>query len=85
MVREAGCEVIDFGDRQLKSDDDHPDFVAPLARAVGRREVDRGVAICGSGVGACVVATRVAGVRACLIHERRDSMPEPLTGGVAAD
>jgi ribose 5-phosphate isomerase B len=43
--------------------------VVPLARAVARGEVDRGVAVCGSGVGACIAANKVAGVRACLIHE----------------
>ena len=68
-LREAGHEVIDFGDGQPKLDDDYPDFVVPLAHAVAREEVDRGVAICGSGVGASVVANKVAGVRACLIHE----------------
>jgi len=41
----------------------------PLARAVARKELDRGVAICGSGVGACVVANKVPGVRACVIHD----------------
>jgi ribose 5-phosphate isomerase B len=41
----------------------------PLARAVAVGEVDRGVAVCGSGVGACVAANKVPGVRACLIHE----------------
>ena len=70
MLREANNEVIDFGDRQLNLDDDYPDFVVPLARAVARGEVDRGVAICGSGVGACIAANKVAGVRACLIHEK---------------
>jgi ribose 5-phosphate isomerase B len=69
MLREAGHEVIEFGDRQPNLDDDYPDFVAPLARAVAGGEVQRGVAICGSGVGASVVANKVAGVRACLIHE----------------
>jgi ribose 5-phosphate isomerase B len=68
-LREAGLEVIDFGDRQPKSDDDYPDFVVPLARAVASGDVERGVAICGSGVGASVAANKVAGVRACLIHE----------------
>lgn len=68
-LREAGHEVIDFGDRQPKPDDDYPDFVVPLARAVASGEVERGVAICGSGVGASVVANKVPGVRACLIHE----------------
>jgi ribose 5-phosphate isomerase B len=61
--------VVDFGDCRLAPDDDYPDFVVPLARAVARGEVGRGVAICGSGVGACVVANKVPGVRACLIHE----------------
>ena len=69
MLREALYEVVDFGDNQLKLDDDYPDFVVPLAGAVARGEVDRGVAVCGSGVGACIVANKVAGVRACLIHE----------------
>jgi len=69
MLRGAGYEVVDFGDRQAKPDDDYPDFVVPLARAVARGEVDRGVAICGSGVGACIAANKVPGVRACLIHE----------------
>ena len=68
-LREATYDVVDFGDRRPEPDDDYPDFVVPLARAVARGEVDRGVAICGSGVGACVVANKVPGVRACLIHE----------------
>ncbi len=66
---EAGYKVTEFGNRRLKLDDDYPDFVIPLARAVARGEVNRGIAICGSGVGACVVANKVAGVRASLIHE----------------
>jgi ribose 5-phosphate isomerase B len=69
MLRQAGHEVIDFGDQQPIPDDDYPDFVAPLARAIARGEVERGVAVCGSGVGASVAANKVAGVRACLIHE----------------
>jgi len=69
MLREAHYEVVDFGDSQLKPEDDYPDFVVPLARAVARGEVDRGVAVCGSGVGACIAANKVPGVRACLIHE----------------
>jgi len=68
-LRESGRDVIDFGDRQPKVDDDYPDFVVPLARAVSRGDVERGVAICGSGVGASVAANKVDGVRACLIHE----------------
>ncbi len=68
-LKEAGHEVIGFGDQQPNLDDDYPDFVVPLARAVACGEVERGVAICGSGVGASVCANKVAGVRAGLIHE----------------
>ena len=68
-LKTAGHKVVDFGDCRLDTDDDYPDFVVPLARAVANKDVDRGVAICGSGVGACVVANKVPGVRACLIHE----------------
>jgi ribose 5-phosphate isomerase B len=68
-LREAGYEAIEFGDQQPAPDDDYPDFVVPLARAIARGELDRGVAVCGSGVGASVAANKVAGVRACLIHE----------------
>ncbi len=69
MLRAAGREVIDFGDDQPRQDDDYPDFVVPMARAVARGEIERGVAVCGSGVGACVAANKVPGVRASLIHE----------------
>ena len=69
MLRATGHDVIDFGDRIPKVEDDYPDFVVPLARAVAGGEVNRGIAICGSGVGASVCANKVAGVRACLIHE----------------
>jgi ribose 5-phosphate isomerase B len=69
VLRGAGHAVIDFGDGLPSVDDDYPDFVIPLARAVAAGEVERGVAICGSGVGASVAANKVPGVRACLIHE----------------
>jgi ribose 5-phosphate isomerase B len=68
-LRGAGYEVIDFGDGRPNEDDDYPDFIVSLARAVAAGTVDRGVGICGSGVGASVCANKVAGVRACLIHE----------------
>jgi ribose 5-phosphate isomerase B len=68
-LRVAGYDVEDFGARELVPEDDYPDFVAPLARAVARGEVTRGLAICGSGVGACVVANKVPGVRAALIMD----------------
>ena len=68
-IRAAGHEVVDFGAHQLTPDDDYPDFVVPLAHAVVAGKVDRGVAICGSGVGASVCVNKVKGVRACLVHD----------------
>ena len=68
-LRDLGYEVMDFGASDLNPEDDYPDFVVPLAKAVSDGKVDRAVAICGSGVGACVAANKVAGVRASLIHE----------------
>lgn len=64
-----GWKVIDFGNRNSDPVDDYPDFVIPLARATANGEVDRGIAVCGSGVGACVAANKVKGVRACLITD----------------
>lgn len=69
MFKESGYEVIDFGNTHLQNEDDYPDYVIPLARAVANSEVDRGIAVCGSGVGACVAANKVKGVRACLISD----------------
>lgn len=69
MLHKARYEVRDFGDSQLKLADDYPDFIVPLAQAVARGEVDRGIAICGSGVGACIASNKVPGVRACLIND----------------
>ena len=69
QLREAGHEVVDFGAHQLNQGDDYPDYVVPLAEAVAAQKVDRGVAICGSGVGASVCANKIRGVRAALIHD----------------
>jgi len=68
-LKAAGYEVTDFGAHELVTGDDYPDFVVPLARAVASSEVSRGLAICGSGVGACVAANKVPGVRAALITD----------------
>ena len=68
-LKTAGYEIVDFGAHELNTRDDYPDFVVPVARAVARGEVSRGLAICGSGVGACVAANKVTGVRAALITD----------------
>jgi ribose 5-phosphate isomerase B len=69
FLRGKGHEVVDFGADQFDPADDYPDFTVPLARAVSAGTVERGVAICGSGVGASVAANKIAGVRAGLIHD----------------
>lgn len=68
-LQEAGHDVVDFGADTYDAADDFPDFVIPLSRAVGRKEVERGIAICGSGVGASIAANKVKEVRAALITE----------------
>lgn len=68
-LREMGHEVVDFGAPDYDPKDDYPDYIVPLARAVAQGEVERGVALCGSGVGASVAANKVAGARAALVTE----------------
>ena len=68
-LRAAGYDVVDFGADELNPDDDYPDFVIPLAQAVGAGTVERGVAVCGSGVGASICANKVPAIRAALIHD----------------
>jgi ribose 5-phosphate isomerase B len=69
LLKTAGHEVVDFGARTLSDGDDYPDSVVPLARAVVAGQVDREIAISGSGVGASVCANKVTGGRAALIHD----------------
>ena len=68
LLRASGHEVVDFGAFKLDPDDDYPDFVIPLARAVAAGNVERGIALCGSGIGACIAANKVTGVRAGVLH-----------------
>ena len=68
-LQEDGYEVVDFGNTMLKQDDDYPDYVVPMARAVANGELYRGIAVCGSGVGACVAVNKLKGIRACLIND----------------
>ncbi len=65
----AGHEVVDFGNKVYDANDDYPDFAIPLARAVARGDVERGVLLCGSGVGASVAANKIVGVRAAVCHD----------------
>ncbi len=65
----SGYDVTDFGALSFDAADDYPDLVLPLARAIASGEVERGIAVCGSGVGASVAANKVNGVRAALIND----------------
>ena len=65
----AGYLVTDFGAYRLNKGDDYPDFIVPLAMGVTEKRLFKGIAICGSGVGACIAANKIAGIRACLITE----------------
>ena len=62
-------EILDLGAHTFDSTDDYPDFSEAVARAVSSGEVQRGIIICGSGVGACIAANKVPGVRACVCHD----------------
>ncbi len=68
-LRRPGHEVVDFGARELDPADDYPDFVVPMAQAVASGALERGLALCGSGVGAPIAANKLHGVRAALIED----------------
>ena len=68
-IEELGHEIVDFGTHDGSKPDDYPDYSRKVGDAVQRGEVDRGIIICGSGVGASVAANKVHGVRAGLCHD----------------
>jgi RpiB/LacA/LacB family sugar-phosphate isomerase len=69
MLAAGGHQVVDFGNLLYDRDDDYPDFAIPLARAVAAGVVERGVLLCGSGIGASIAANKIDGVRAALCHD----------------
>lgn len=69
VLRELGHEPVDFGAASFQRDDDYPDFAEAVASAMQRGEVDRGVIVCGSGVGVSVAANKFEGVRAAVCHD----------------
>jgi ribose 5-phosphate isomerase B len=68
-LRGAGYDVTDFGATVLNRNDDYPDYVIPLAQAVAAGTLERGIAVCGSGVGASICANKVPGSHAALIND----------------
>lgn len=68
-LQSQGYEVLDLGAHSLDPFDDYPDFAAAVAQAVAAGQAARGIVICGSGVGACVVANKIPGIRASVCHD----------------
>ncbi|PSH04985.1 MAG: ribose-5-phosphate isomerase [Acidobacteria bacterium] len=68
-VRRLGHEALDLGTHDPAKPDDYPDRAADIAAALTERRAERGVLICGSGVGASVAANKVRGIRAALCHD----------------
>ncbi len=64
-----GHEVQDVGAHAMDAADDYPDFAAAIARCVANHDADRGIMVCGSGVGASVACNKVRGVRASVCHD----------------
>ena len=69
FLEQQGHQLVDKGAYQHDPNDDYPDFVVLVARAVASGEVSRGIVVCGSGVGASIVANKVAGVRSAMCHD----------------
>jgi RpiB/LacA/LacB family sugar-phosphate isomerase len=68
-LQAAGHEVIDLGAHSADKPDDYPDFAAALGEVIQTGQAERGILICGSGVGASVAANKLAGIRAGLCHD----------------
>ena len=68
-LQDAGYEILDVGAHTLDATDDYPDYAEAVAQAVASGQAQRGILVCGSGVGACIAANKVPGVRACLCHD----------------
>ena len=68
-LQSQGYEVLDLGAHTLDPLDDYPDFAAAVAQAVAEGKAERGIVICGSGVGASVVANKIPGIRASVCHD----------------
>ncbi|QDU34851.1 Putative sugar phosphate isomerase YwlF [Poriferisphaera corsica] len=69
VIKSMGHEIVDLGAHQYDKDDDYPDFARYLGQAIQHGQADRGVLLCGSGVGASVAANKLTGVRAAICHD----------------
>ena len=69
VVRALGHEVLDCGATSVIPGDDYPDYAERVGRAVIEARAERGILMCGSGVGASVAANKFVGIRAALCHD----------------
>jgi ribose 5-phosphate isomerase B len=69
IIREMGYEPVDLGAHQMDPKDDYPDFARYVGQAIQHGQVQRGILLCGSGVGACIAANKLKGVRASVCHD----------------
>lgn len=68
-LEKDGHQIIDFGTHDGSLPDDYPDYAYKVSQSVQSGDAERGIIICGSGVGACVAANKLKGVRACVCHD----------------
>lgn len=69
VLQRAGHDVVDLGAHEYLAGDDYPDYALLVGRAVQSGQVERGIVLCGSGVGACIAANKLKGIRAGLCHD----------------
>ena len=69
LVRDLGHEPVDLGAHEYEGDDDYPDYARYVGQAIQHEQAERGIVLCGSGVGACIAANKLDGVRASVAHD----------------
>jgi ribose 5-phosphate isomerase B len=69
LIGKLGFEVLDLGAYKVEPLDDYPDYAEAVGKALMAGHADRGILICGSGVGVCVAANKMPGIRACVCHD----------------
>ena len=69
LLRSLGHDAVDLGSHKLVPDDDYPDYARYVGQAIQHGQAERGILICGSGIGACIAANKLAGIRAGICHD----------------
>lgn len=69
IFTEQGYTFTDLGNTVYDAKDDYPDFAGAVAKAISEGKAEKGIIVCGSGIGACIAANKFKGVRACVCHD----------------